>query len=191
MKSILIGFIGMSLVLSCNSNPEHENKQDDSTSTAPIVEHKPESTTLLHVGQQVPDFTLTTIDGKSVQLSKLKGKTVFLNFFTLSCPMCMKELPVIEKEIWEQYKNNENIVILTVGREEPVDKLIDFHKKKKFSIPMAFDPERKVYALFAEKYVPRNIVINTEGKIVLTEVGFTDETAEQTIAMIKNAIEGK
>jgi len=144
--------------------------------------------TLLKTGSTVPDFTLTTIDGNKVEMKALKGKTVFLNFFTLSCPMCMIELPLLEKKIWEKYKNRTDIVIIAIGREEPVDKLIAFREKKKLTIPIAYDLKREVYALFALQSVPRNIVIDKNGKLVLTEVGFKEENAEELFKMIETEL---
>ncbi|MFN2314251.1 MAG: TlpA family protein disulfide reductase [Bacteroidales bacterium] len=45
------------------------------------------------VGQNVPDFSFITIDGKKYQMSELKGRTVLLVFFATWCSPCMKELP--------------------------------------------------------------------------------------------------
>ena len=35
----------------------------------------------LPVGANAPDFKLTTLDGKTVELSKLRGKPVFIDFW--------------------------------------------------------------------------------------------------------------
>jgi peroxiredoxin len=147
-----------------------------------------ELSTILKTGSLVPDFTIKTIDGIEFKLSELKGKTVFINFFTLSCPSCMKELPVFEKEIWQKYKDNKNVVILIVGREETVDKLKAFRDEKQFTFPLASDPKREVYALFAIQYVPRNIIIDKEGKLVMTEVGFTEEKSAELLQKIQELL---
>jgi peroxiredoxin len=149
------------------------------------------SSTIMKIGSSVPDFSLSTIDGKIIKLSELKGKTVFINFFTLSCPACMKELPKIEAEIWPRYKDNENIVILIIGRGESIAALNAFREKKQFTFPMACDPDRKVYALFADKYVPRNIVIDKEGVLVLTETGYTEEKSKDLFQKIENLLENE
>ena len=37
-------------------------------------------------------FTLTTMDGKTLKLSDLKGKTILLNFWATWCPPCVEEM---------------------------------------------------------------------------------------------------
>ena len=164
------------------------NNQPDKSTISNSGESDMEACTLLKIGDEVPDFTITTLEGKMLKLSELRGKTVFLNFFTLSCPMCMKELPLFEKNIWPRYKDNENIVILIIGREETVDKLKTFRDNKKFTFPMASDPKREIYSLFASQYVPRNIVIDKEGKVALTEVGFTEKKSAELFEKIEKQL---
>ncbi len=183
-KSIFIFIFSISTFSLAAQMPDKNNIQKDT-----IRDRKPdmESFSLMKKGTLVPDFSLFTLDGQQIKFSELKGKTVFLNFFTLSCPMCMKELPLLEKEIWLKYKNRPDVVILAVGREEQVDKLNSFREKKGLTIPIVADPKREVYALFASQYVPRNIVIDKQGMLVLSEVGFTEESAEELFRMIEAA----
>ena len=42
------------------------------------------------VGQPAPDFSLATVDGKTVKLSELRGKPVVLEFFNPGCPYVVK-----------------------------------------------------------------------------------------------------
>lgn len=55
-----------------------------------------DKTTLVRVGEAAPDFTVTTLDGSSVTLSQLQGRTVLLVFFATWCPDCHKQLDAIE-----------------------------------------------------------------------------------------------
>jgi peroxiredoxin len=183
---ILIIFIDMTFKTFAQNN--NMNSPKDTTITTDSSESDMEACTILKAGANVPEFSINTLDGKTIRLSELRGKTVFLNFFTLSCSMCMKELPLFEKEIWPKFKTNKNIVILIIGREETVENLKAFRDKNQFTFPMAFDPERKVYSLFASKYVPRNIIIDKEGKLVISEVGFNDAMADELFQKIDNLL---
>jgi thiol-disulfide isomerase/thioredoxin len=51
----------------------------------------------LHAGAPAPDFTATTLEGESVKLSALRGKTVVLDFWSKSCLPCLRTLPMIEQ----------------------------------------------------------------------------------------------
>lgn len=45
----------------------------------------------LHVGQIAPNFTLANLDGRSVSLSRFRGKPVLLHFWAVDCTTCQAE----------------------------------------------------------------------------------------------------
>lgn len=131
--------------------------------------------TYVEKGQTVPEFEYISLKGETVNIKEHEGKVVFMNFFATSCPICIKELPYVEKEIQEKYKNNENFELLVFGREHNADEMTAFKEKNGYPMNFIPDPKRKIYALFAEKYIPRNIVLNKEGKIIYEATGFSEE----------------
>lgn len=165
-KTILIFSALLIGLNSCNykeKKAEREAKEDVIKST------------LIKVGQDVPEFTFITLSNDTVNISDLKGKVVFMNFFATSCPICIKELPFIESDIWAKYKDNENFELIVFGREHIAEEMNSFKEKTGYTFNIVPDPGRKIYSLFAERYIPRNIVLDREGRIIYQATGFDDE----------------
>lgn len=139
-------------------------------------------------GQAAPDFTVKSLDGEVFKLSDLKGKVVFVNFFATWCGPCMKELPELEKQLWPRFKN-ENFKMISIGRQHTKAELKKFQSTKKFTFPIAADPQRRIYARYAEKYIPRNYIIDKEGKIIFQAKGFTQKELNEMMDIIEKALE--
>ena len=110
-----------------------------------------------------------------------------MNFFATSCPICIKEFPFIESDIWTKYKDNENFELIVFGREHNADEIIAFKEKNGYTFNIVPDLERKIYSLFAERYIPRNIVLDREGNIIYQTTGFNDEE----FSKLKELLESK
>jgi peroxiredoxin len=64
-------------------------------------------------GKPAPDFSLRTLDGKTVQLSDFKGKAVLINLWATWCPPCQAEMPAIQAA-YVKYKD-QGLVVLAVN----------------------------------------------------------------------------
>ena len=134
-----------------------------------------DSSTLNKVGDKAPAFSCTTIDGKEINIKDLKGKVIWINFFATWCPPCKKELPVLQKNVYEKYRNNKDFVLVVVGREHTSEELVKFAEEKGYDLPFAPDVERKIFSLYAAQSIPRNVIIDQKGKISLQSIGYTEE----------------
>ena len=123
---------------------------------------------IVKIGQQVPDFSMTTTNGKIIRMADLKGKVVMLQFTASWCSVCRKEMPHIEADIWKKYKNNKNFVLYGIDLDEQVEKVKEFAKQIQVTYPLALDPKGCIFYQFAEKGagVTRNVIIDKTGKIV-------------------------
>lgn len=136
---------------------------------------------IVKIGDKIPEFSTTLINGKPFSNNDFKGKVVMLQFTASWCSVCRKEMPFIERDIWQKNKNNKNFVLVGVDLDEPLEKVVNFQKDIKVTYPMALDPGGKIFGLIAEKKagVTRNIILDRTGKIVfLTRLYKEDEFAE-------------
>lgn len=51
-----------------------------------------------------PDFTITSFEGETITLSKLRGQVVIINFWASWCPPCREEAPYLEAT-WRKYQD--------------------------------------------------------------------------------------
>jgi len=165
-KIIILASAVLFIVTSCN----YKEKKAQQEQEADV-----KKSTMIKKGQSVPEFEYITLQNDTVNIKDHQGKVVFMNFFATSCPICIKELPFVEKEIQEKYKNNKNFELLVFGREHNANEMLAFKEKNEYTMRFIPDPDRNIYALFAEKYIPRNIVLNREGEIIYEATGFSEE----------------
>ncbi|MCK9638874.1 MAG: TlpA family protein disulfide reductase [Prolixibacteraceae bacterium] len=136
---------------------------------------------IVKIGDKIPEFSTTLINGKTFSNADFKGKVVMLQFTASWCSVCRKEMPFIERDIWQKNKDNKNFVLVGVDLDEPLEKVVNFQKEIKVTYPLALDPGGKIFGLIAEKKagVTRNIILDKTGKIVyMTRLYKEDEFAE-------------
>ena len=124
---------------------------------------------IVKVGDMAPDFTLSMDNGKTIHLSELRGKVVMLQFTASWCGICRKEMPYIEKDIWQKYKNNKDFVLVGIDREETSDKVAMLREVTKITYPLAYDTKGDVFRLYAHANagITRNVLIDREGRIIM------------------------
>ncbi len=78
-----------------------------------LLGNKIEAKKKTSAGSPEMDFAINTIDGKTMRLSDLKGKVVFIDFWASWCGPCKGEMPYAKK-IEEQFKGKD-VVFLYVS----------------------------------------------------------------------------
>ena len=146
------------------------------------------ATTLVGVGAAAPDFTVELFDGGELTLSSLRGKVVLLNFWATWCPPCREELARVQTELIDRFAGRD-FLFLPVSRGEERSAVAAFRERTGYAFPMALDPERRVYDLYATNFIPRNFLIGRDGRVVAATVGYDGEEFAELIATIEQTLE--
>ncbi len=154
-----------------------------------------EQTTLVKNGQECVDFTAEKYVGSSVSLSQYKGKVVQLCFWGTWCGPCLKELkPEHLPAIVRPYLENEDFVFVAVAQDgrEALDKFFNSESKKEYlwlKDYACIDADRRIFGLYADKGVPRSVIIDREGKVCATSVGNTPYALSLIADTLKKLLE--
>lgn len=115
------------------------------------------------VGSEAGEFVATTRDGKTFDLSALRGKVVLVNFWTTWCPACREELPIFEA-LWRQY-HSQGLEMLAVNADAAETRKAVKQVAAYFTFPIAMMDTIKKNELSTVDWIPMTFVIGKDGKI--------------------------
>lgn len=167
------------------TSPTVQAEEGDATEQA--AQDETATTTLVKEGMQAPDFTVEMFDGSTQTLSSLKGKVVLVNFWATWCPPCREELKRVQQDLVERFAGEE-FVFIPISRGEERETVATFREQMGYTFAMGLDPERKIYDLFASNFIPRNFLIDKEGKVLVASVGYEPEEFDALITKIEEEL---
>ena len=141
------------------------------------------------VGDQSPNISLQLLNGGEVTSESLKGKIVVLQFTASWCSVCRKEMPHLEKEVWQRFKND-NFILIAVDLKEKPEKIKPFIKKTGITYPVAMDTDGKLFEAFTKPKagVTRNIVLDRNGKIIFLSRLYVREEFDKMVDIINKEL---
>lgn len=117
-----------------------------------------------------PDFTLESLDGKSMRLSDLRGKAVLLNFWATWCGPCKIETPWLV-ELQNQYGHDGLQIVGVEMGDDSKDEITKFTKDMAVNYPILIGKEAVGDAYGGVPALPETFFIGRDGKIVDKIIG--------------------
>ncbi len=120
-------------------------------------------------GRPVPDMTLTDLQGKTIQLSKLKGKDVLVVFWATWCGPCNREIPHLI-ELRKKY-STKKLEIIAISNESATH-LRKFAQKHKINYSVVTPGKAVLPAPFSKvRSIPTLFFIDKKGTVKLATSG--------------------
>lgn len=116
-----------------------------------------------------PEFSLTDTQGKVHRLSEYRGRVVVVNFWSVWCAPCRKEMPAMQRA-WEQVRERD-ILFLGVNFEDRPDQVAQFFSKISVDFPILLGGDRDMLKSWSVKGLPTTYVIDQQGRLRYGVVG--------------------
>ncbi len=127
-----------------------------------------------------PQFSLTDISGRKLNLSDYKGKVVMLDFWATWCGPCRIEIPGFV-ELQKRYRD-QGFSIIGISMDDGPEVVREFYQQFKMNYPVALGDD-KTGELYGGIFgMPTTFLIGRDGRIYAKHVGAMElEVFEQEI----------
>ncbi len=121
---------------------------------------------------QLPEFSLSGLDGKQHSIKEWQGKVLVINFWATWCPPCLKEMPEFQAIQNEFSDKGLQFIGIALDEAEPVKEFIS-SKKITYPILLGEDQGMKIAHDLGNivNTVPFTVVVDKKGNIVKNHMG--------------------
>ena len=148
-KLVLLIMMGLVLIIGCSKNKEAENGNKSDTSKE------------VSAGNEIPAFTLTDLDGKTVDSKKLmeNGKKTLFVVAAEWCPHCKTEMPHIQ-QFYDENKDKVNVVVVFTNANSSLEATKKYISENGYTVPAYYDADATVLNGLKVKGFPFNLKVN-------------------------------
>jgi thiol-disulfide isomerase/thioredoxin len=129
------------------------------------------------IGNDAPNFAITDSE-HTVELAKLRGKPVLLNFWATWCPPCIEEMPSL---VQLQKQMGDKVTILAVSEDADDAAYQQFIHDHSVDLLTVREGSQKTSSGYGTFRYPETYVIDRNGKIVRKFIGATNWTSPDIV----------
>ncbi len=125
-----------------------------------------------HEGEVAPPFAIAKVGGGTIDLSKFRGKPVYVNFFASWCGPCNEEAPDVAK-LYRAY-HARGLTVVGVDELEDASKAGDFVHQYGWPFAVGVDGDGSVGHTYGALGLPVHVFIDKRGNVSTYRLGEMD-----------------
>jgi thiol-disulfide isomerase/thioredoxin len=119
-------------------------------------------------GRPLPDLTLDTLDGGTVNLTSYKGRPVVVNFWASWCPPCLKEMPDFE-QVYQQ--RDGSVAFVGINVRESAATANELATRTGVTYDLVLDTNGEASRAFTVVNMPTTVFVGADGTITSVHAG--------------------
>ncbi len=119
-----------------------------------------------------PQFSITDLNGKTVDSASLRGKVVLVDFWATWCVPCEAEIPHLVE--WQDKHASEGFQVIGLSMDDTAGPVKSYVEKKKMQYPVAMADDKTIAAFGGVLGLPVNFIIGRDGRLISRHAGVTD-----------------
>jgi peroxiredoxin len=142
---------------------------------------------IIGVGDQAPNFTLTSLDGKQVTLSDLRGKVVMVHFWATWCPPCVEEMPTLQT-LNQRFLGKDFELLAVSVDEDGAAGVGSFMQRNRLNVPVLLDPAHATAASYGTFKFPETYILDRSGIVKYKIIGSRDWSDPAAIKALQDML---
>ncbi len=113
-----------------------------------------------------PSFSLTTLEGQSLNAENYRGQWLLLDFWGTWCVPCIEEFPALNSlDTWIKSTKNKELRILTIACKDTPGKVRRFMKKQNYGFSVAME-DKNIAKSYRVNAFPSKYLITPQGNLL-------------------------
>ncbi|MGQ9706436.1 MAG: TlpA disulfide reductase family protein [bacterium] len=138
---------------------------------------------------KMPSFTLTSMDGTTINSDEFKGKVLLIDFWATWCPPCREAIPHLI-ELKKEFKDTDfDIIGISLDDPKKIDKVKDFISQVDINYTICMSSESVESAFGGITAIPTIFLFNKHGNFVKKWVGFEKKVADEISVEVKKQLQ--
>ena len=136
---------------------------------------------IVRIGDTLPDYEYIDRTGRACHLSEFLGKTVLLDFWSLSCGPCIKSMPILQ-ELQEKAGDRLEIVSISLDKDRVWKR---GHEEHPVSWTDWRDPSGNSGSIrsFKARGIPTFVLVSPQGVVQEIQEGFTEGSLQRLVGL--------